>query len=321
VEHGRKVNFVAFSADGQYVLTATEDYTAQVWETETGRPVGAPLKHEDLVFYACFSPDGRLVATADATGVVQLWQAATGEPAIHAWKHNAYVWHAVFSPDSHYLVTASGDRTARVWDVASGQPLTPPLPHKKVVFRAVFSPCGQRVATASADGTARVWDVHTGQPLVPPLQHGDEVRFVSFSPDGRRLLTTSGKAAYVWDLDPSPDRRPVEDLKLLARLLDQHDLDATGGLVSLEVATYQKDWQCFRAKYPSGFSCSPGDVLRWHRRQARECARYQQWQGIVDHLEPLIRAEQACWAERKAWEHANAELAALKKASGFRPGR
>ncbi len=309
LKHGRGVNFVVFSADGRYLLTAGEDLTAQVWETETGRPVGARLQHEDNIFCACFSPDSRLVATADAMGIVQVWQAATGQPATPAWKHNTYVWHAVFSPDSRYLATASGDRTARIWDVASGQPLTPPLPHKKVVYRAAFSPCGRRLVTASADGTAVVWDVQTGQPLMPPLQHGDEVPFVSFSPDGRRILTTSGHAAYVWDLDLTPESRPVEDLKLLARLLDQHDIDATGGLVSLEVAAYREDWQRFHAKYPDGFSCSPGDVLRWHRRQARECARYQQWQGAVDHLDALIKAGQACWAERKAWERASAELA------------
>ena len=40
------VNFAQFSPDGQRVVTASIDKTARVWDAETGRAIGEPMKHE-----------------------------------------------------------------------------------------------------------------------------------------------------------------------------------------------------------------------------------------------------------------------------------
>ena len=38
----------AFSPDGKRIVTASEDKTARLWDAETGKPIGEPLKgHED----------------------------------------------------------------------------------------------------------------------------------------------------------------------------------------------------------------------------------------------------------------------------------
>ena len=42
------VNSAAFSPDGRRVVTASSDHTARVWEADTGKPVGAPLQHQEL---------------------------------------------------------------------------------------------------------------------------------------------------------------------------------------------------------------------------------------------------------------------------------
>jgi WD40 repeat protein len=49
------------------VVTASDDYTARIWEADTGKPVGAPLQHEDRVLSAAFSPDGRRVVRTAST--------------------------------------------------------------------------------------------------------------------------------------------------------------------------------------------------------------------------------------------------------------
>ena len=37
----------AFSPDGKRIVTASSDKTARVWDAETGKPIGEPLKgHE-----------------------------------------------------------------------------------------------------------------------------------------------------------------------------------------------------------------------------------------------------------------------------------
>ena len=56
----------AFSPDGKRIVTASLDGTARVWDAESGKPIGEPLKgHEGaVVFSASFSPDGTRIVTA-----------------------------------------------------------------------------------------------------------------------------------------------------------------------------------------------------------------------------------------------------------------
>jgi tetratricopeptide (TPR) repeat protein len=68
------VEYAEFSANGRYVVTASWDNTARVWDAATGEPVTPSLKHNNRVFFASFSPDGRQLATADSFGLnARVW--------------------------------------------------------------------------------------------------------------------------------------------------------------------------------------------------------------------------------------------------------
>jgi WD40 repeat protein/tetratricopeptide (TPR) repeat protein len=198
--HDRTVTHAVFSPDGSQVLTTSEDHTARLWDTVTGRPVIPPIRHAGHVWYAAFSPDGHRVVTASRDSTASVWDARTGQPLTPPLKHDGLVACAVFSPDGRRVATGSWDRTARVWDAVTGQPLTPALRHGLYVHHVAFSPDGQRIVTASFDHTARVWDAATGRPLTSPLKHGDFVTHAAFSPDGRRIVTVSNdNTARIWD--------------------------------------------------------------------------------------------------------------------------
>ena len=81
---------IAYSTDRKTVLTSDGGRIARLWETSTGRPLGAPLHHARNVRTVAFSPDGSRVATASHdfnvggehanSSDIQLWDAATGRP-------------------------------------------------------------------------------------------------------------------------------------------------------------------------------------------------------------------------------------------------
>ena len=202
LQHEGRVSTAAFSPDGRRVVTASDDYTARIWDAGTGLAVAPPLRHQDRVRTAVFSPDGRRVVTASRDFTARVWDAVTGQPIGEPLQHGNDVESAAFSPDGRLIVTASADRTARMWDADTGRPAGAPLRHEKWVYAAAFSPDGRRIATASGDKTARIWDAATGLPIIAPIRHDDMVVSVAFAPDSRRIVTTSfEKTARIWDAD------------------------------------------------------------------------------------------------------------------------
>jgi hypothetical protein len=212
-QHDGAVVHAVFSLDGQRVLTASFDKTAQLWDAQTGQALGSPMKHEGGVLSAVFSPDGQRVLTASDGNPARLWDAQTSQPLGSPMKHEGWVRSAAFSPDGHRVLTASFDKTARLWNAHTGQALGSPMKHGDRGLSAVFSPDGQRVLTASLDKTARLWDAHTGQPLGSPMKHEGEVLSAVFGPDGQRVMTASDdNTARLWDaLTGEPLGSPMKD--------------------------------------------------------------------------------------------------------------
>ncbi len=210
--HKREVVIAAFSPDDRTVVTASEDGTARVWESITGRPLSQPMTHAARVNSVAFSPDGRSIVTASDDGTARVWDQETGRPLSEPVTHRGDVTHAAFSLDGRWIATASRDHTARVWNAKTGEPVGAPMKHQASVNYVGFSPDGRRIVTASADSTARIWDAETGASTLPAVAHRDAVVHAEFSSDARWVLTASADGtARVWDANTAqPVSAPLE---------------------------------------------------------------------------------------------------------------
>ena len=191
---------MAFSLDGQRIVTGSDDQTAKVWDAASGKELIALSGHSNLITAATFSPDGRRIVTGSHDRTARVWEAASGRELLTLKRHTGWIESVAFSPDGLRIVTGSDDQTAEVWDAASGKELLTLVGHDGGANVVAFSPDGQRIVTGDDSGVARVWEAATGRELLTFNGHGGPVISVAFSPDGRRIVTGSyDRKAKVWD--------------------------------------------------------------------------------------------------------------------------
>ncbi len=81
--HEDAVRSVAFSPQGDRIVSGGEDGTVRLWQLD-GTPAAAPFKgHEGLVLSVGFSPQGDRIVSGGDDGTVRLWQ-LDGTPARRA---------------------------------------------------------------------------------------------------------------------------------------------------------------------------------------------------------------------------------------------
>jgi WD40 repeat protein len=232
--HFRAVKSVAFSPDGQTVLTGSWP-EAQLWDAATGKPLGAPLDHHCGVLEGLFSPDGRVVLTGSADHTAHLWDRGTGRPVGHPLYHRDRVTVLGWARDGNTLLTGGEDGTVRLWEATLAAPAQRTLRAEGWVCAAASSPDGKRVLTGGMEQAACLWDADTGRKVrlwnaasgelleggaltawQAALRRSRQRRpgaadrrrstpdgsvwSVAFRPDGKALLTGClGQAACLWD--------------------------------------------------------------------------------------------------------------------------
>jgi WD40 repeat protein/type 1 glutamine amidotransferase len=152
---------LALSADGTRLAAATKSGTLQVWNLESGAPIGT-FEAGAPVLALAVSTSG--VAAGTAGGAMRAWSLDHEHaPLDVAAKMGGTITALAFSTKGDQLAAGGEAGGITVWDVASGRPLCRQQGHVGPVLALAFSSNGQKMASGGADGTLRYWTV----PLPP----------------------------------------------------------------------------------------------------------------------------------------------------------
>lgn len=197
--HERAVTQVAFSPDGRWAISGSDDLTARVWDLES-RGLIKPFVlrgHVGPLRGLAVTPDSRFLFTAASDGSIFRWNLAHEQPNATSELvpgHDYEVTALELSGDGRWLASGSVDGAVRLWDAT--QPTQSPKlvrAHEAAVRALDFSRDGTVLASAGDDSVAHLFRIEaSGFGRRVRLEgHEAGVRAVAISPDGRWIVTGS----------------------------------------------------------------------------------------------------------------------------------
>ncbi len=220
IGHTDAIWSVAFSPDGRFALTGSEDNTLRLWDVATGKELRSFSGHTNFVSSVAFSPDGRFALSGSWDDTVRLWNVSTGKELRSFNGHTAFLEAVAFSPDGRLALSGGQDKTLKLWDVATGRELHSFSGHTSAVWSVVFSPDGRFALSGGGDATLRLWDVSTGEELRKFTGHTGNVWSVAFSPDGHTAISGGAdKTMKLWDVATGQELRSFSGNTAVVRSL------------------------------------------------------------------------------------------------------
>ncbi|MEM7531224.1 MAG: hypothetical protein AAF639_03535 [Chloroflexota bacterium] len=197
--HQGDVFGIAFSLDGQKIVSGGADGTIRIWCSSTLNPLQLFFGHTGRVRSVAWAGDGTAIASASQDGTVRVWDAESGQQRKILKGHSGTVECVAFSPDGQRLVSGGEDHTIRLWDWQNEETIRELKGHVAAIKCVKFSPDGQKIISGSADCTVAVWNSFDGTQLTQFNEHLEVVSAVDVSPNGQWVVSGVSGLDILWD--------------------------------------------------------------------------------------------------------------------------
>jgi len=169
--HANTVTHLAFPRDSKTLVSYGIDNEVRVWDPNTGKALGAPVK-QAFGDAMAISPDGKYVALGGFDNAIHVHDLATGKE-IKKLNTQTGVRSLDFRFDGKVLAAGGGgfqkDGEVSLWKIPEGILLHDLHVHKKEVYAVAFSPDGSRLVSAGQDDFAQVWSLSPSADAGDPL--------------------------------------------------------------------------------------------------------------------------------------------------------
>lgn len=242
--HKERVTCIAFSKDGQRLLSSSKDKTLKCWDLSDGKNLATLPGHGGFPISCAWSPvDYSVAASCGDNLELFIWDLSQSSIRLTLEGHQrdnnpnfpvkdsleglkdmdykSLIWSVCFSPDGKYLASACVDSDVILWDVNSGAKIwTFNLPNDASTVAFAQTDHGTRLATgSSAHHTVTLFDANfdevnsehvngSSRTLALLGGHSDWVIDVAFNEDASRLASAAcDKTVRVWDATAAENLR------------------------------------------------------------------------------------------------------------------
>ena len=204
------LRFVAFTSDGQVLVSGGWDGTIRLWDVATGqilREVPDSARRAPAITYNA----NRQTLDIGGPGGGGLWGGTVKHPPVHSIRRRWFIGELAFSPDGETLAVASDEGIVRIWDTETGAQKGMISGHARPISGAAFSP-DSRLIAGFVGGVLVLWDAESGERSSELSEIRIEAVSAAFSPTGGLIAFGGVGEVHLWDLNTDAPVRSLTGL-------------------------------------------------------------------------------------------------------------
>ena len=201
-----KVTTLITSRCGKYLLSASKNGVAKLWEIQSGERLQV-FEDSGSVTAANFSPDGQRLLIGNEESIMRLWNVRTGCEQLNFQGHSDAITCIAFDPSRRQMLSGSRDKTVKLWSIINGRILRTFQGHSAGVSTIAFSPTNSRIfLSGSEDGLVRLWELDTGRELQSWDGHNGAIILADFICGGNFILSVGKEGTInLWGIENRKD--------------------------------------------------------------------------------------------------------------------
>ncbi|KAF7650631.1 hypothetical protein LDENG_00122740 [Lucifuga dentata] len=259
--HFNNMASLAYSPDGQYIVTGGDDGKVKVWNTNSGLCFVTFTEHTSSVTNVTFISSGLVIVSASLDGTVRAFD-------LHRYRNFRTFTSPRPAQFSSLAVDVSGELVSAgaqdsfeifLWSMQTGRLLEVLGGHEGPVSCLCFSPVQSILASASWDRTVRLWDMMDSWQSKETLPLTSDGLSVAYRPDGQELaVATLNAEISFWNPHTATQMGSVagrHDLEMGRKETDKITAKQSAKGKSFTSLCYSADGESILAGGQSKFVC------------------------------------------------------------------